>query len=1315
MQRSPLADAIGFGANSRRRSASLSSDLQLAGRWLLLSPPAARPEPSFIAASAASQIITTDQERNLGEWALVHDHALPTGGALVTPACLVLLNGFLDNLLFNILSAAKSTQLTRIRSAISDVLKPRLAKEMISAADEELAEYMGNDDQEELAEFGGGVEARGEFDLERSWKLARLRCMVYTRLGDMEEEDEDDCIERDGLVDGERTPSRVSTQSGCITPAAAIFLTSIIEYMGEQALMIAGDAARIRLVSSKAVNDDHVIPDSIPEHPERLIVDDMDMEKLALNSTLGRLWRTWKKSVRSTTPRALSRESFARKGHSSTMASSRKSSICTIEEPLDRESVHEPPLAEVQENSDPASIPLPASEDDRDEIEVSGSTRKYQPGINEMRSLKENLRPRSMVVFPGPDEILASPESESSFAAPAIPVRRLEYHQRSRSLPGPEYIQRAMETSDDDFEPDFVTPSERRDESAVMYGNGEISRPSTAIPEDLTDSEYTGDSSLADTPKARTRREFDRPSNDERIDEGREEEPVPEDEEEFDSDTNSPEAHRVLAVYEPLGISESKETATTEYGWTSSRSRNQMPQRQGEMDEPEVAQASVGIPVKGASIKTTSKSVHETCEGPQSSRLPPHPNSRTLSSGNVPRYPLQPTTTSPGVERAAVQRVTPPVTPKEPGSSKIRRSASINSHRDKRPITAGSSTSQVSNRLKGLVIRQQGDTDRPVQTPKRPSSEVSGRTSRNDGEDSPNLDQLIQSDETIHYTLTPRNMRQMEVCSLMDLGENYRLTKLQTADFPLPQTPRSNTKDLAEFLRTTAPPGEEPLPQGPLETSPRRLNGLRYHPPGIDIPRQPNPAETQPSSPGSYHSRKSKAAAGQARDARTTTESVQDFANFIRSTGPSNTHQAPHSNHRHTRKLSKGQPSGYQRASFDTDLQKTSSVSRLRQLSVSTSSLGPKKPSPRLQARPATLAKGDQTSDLVDFLREGPPVGGASYTPKSVVPVRTVGDDEYNYLGPHVLDKDNLTSSSTASTQAESTITKSVHSSFNSRTGLIESGNRANARAYPVKKSLVNPNPVYGGVPAGRPVADENTTPVRKQRRVKDPYAIDTDSEDEIESIAPARAKPERKEESLADFLRDCAPPPSVNETPQLLSVNEPPPRAKSSGSSRMSTRSAASAMKSRLMRNTSVDRVPSTKLSKSSLRSSKSANAPTSASGAGSSVRSFPVPQSPSPRITHTGSQMGSHPLTSTTSYYSNHVEQQRRAKPAAPPRHPEEDAVMGRIRNETETGALADFLKSTAPPVGAGGQLAPEKERDASGSGAFSRIFVRRKKPGV
>lgn len=123
-----------------------------------------------------------------------------------------------------------------------------------------------------------------------------------------------------------------------------------------------------------------------------------------------------------------------------------------------------------------------------------------------------------------------------------------------------------------------------------------------------------------------------------------------------------------------------------------------------------------------------------------------------------------------GIERAAVQRVMPsPVSAREPFTPVGRTSTSSN--HDLRPIhTSGSGTSQVSQKLKGLVGRDSSDSRRPG-TPRR-SLEGSGsmasdiRYSRTPkAEDAQrNFDQLIKSDETIQYTLTPQSMREMEVC-----------------------------------------------------------------------------------------------------------------------------------------------------------------------------------------------------------------------------------------------------------------------------------------------------------------------------------------------------------------------------------------------------------------------------------------------------------------------------------------------------------------------------------------------------------------------
>jgi hypothetical protein len=154
----------------------------------MFSPPLVMPQPQYVAAGPAAQIVAAVLELDA------------SGGVQITPASLNLINGFLDHILFNILLAARSTKLIAIRPAVSEVLKPRLAKEVVSAADEELREYMGGGVDEELSDFHGGQEPSGHFELERSWKLTRLRCMVYTRLGDMEEEDEEEHLHRDWMT-----------------------------------------------------------------------------------------------------------------------------------------------------------------------------------------------------------------------------------------------------------------------------------------------------------------------------------------------------------------------------------------------------------------------------------------------------------------------------------------------------------------------------------------------------------------------------------------------------------------------------------------------------------------------------------------------------------------------------------------------------------------------------------------------------------------------------------------------------------------------------------------------------------------------------------------------------------------------------------------------------------------------------------------------------------------------------------------------------------------------------------------------------------
>lgn len=356
----------GYPSPRATRSPSVSSDhpSSVANLVGLLSPPASvSPEAAFIAVSAASQIVTNDHDSQSEAW--LDQHGIEPSGetALVSPPALKLVNRFLDQLLFNFLSISRSTSLTGLRPAVSEVLKPKLARGAISGADSELHEYLGSEEDEDILTLHNGPAQSRDWDLELVWKRTRLRCMVYSSLGDMEEEEEDFYTEQEQL---EPTPGSPSSEA-VVSPAVAIFLTSILEFMGEQVLVVAGQAAyhRLRLKHERDEKDGRSTPADIAE---RVVVEESDMERVALDRTLGRLWRGWKKRIRSpmgsvsTLPRSFSRESSRSQPHTHQHGTAPEEQI--QEEPI------------MTEHDRAARTPLPYTEDDVREIEIPGLARQ---------------------------------------------------------------------------------------------------------------------------------------------------------------------------------------------------------------------------------------------------------------------------------------------------------------------------------------------------------------------------------------------------------------------------------------------------------------------------------------------------------------------------------------------------------------------------------------------------------------------------------------------------------------------------------------------------------------------------------------------------------------------------------------------------------------------------------------------------------------------------------------------------------------------------------------------------------------------------
>lgn len=1309
MQSYKGSDFLEAGTASRSRTSSISSDSQFP-RVNLMSPPAVRPAPAFISASAASEIITSDQEFNAADF--TEDDGTGAANALVTPAALSLLNGFLDNLLFNVLAASKSTQLTCIRPAVADVLRPRLAQEVVATADEELSEYMGGAEDEET-EFRGGQEPGGDFDLVRSWKLTRLRCMVYTRLGDMEEEDEDEFIVQEGLGECDGAPRRFSSHVDNITPAAAIFLTSIIEHIGERALVIAGETSRSRL--SAQLNDrENASVESADERKriDRLVVEDLDMEKLALNATLGRLWRTWRKRRRSTTvSRTVSRESFRRRAYSHNLAGSRKSSIATIEEPITpKEPVHEEAPAPI----DPADVPLPMSDHDIQEIEVPGYSAELEGEVQTMEAVvAHKVRPRSLMVFSSPPLAPRSPGAgESPVSASAIENASLR-HLRSRSLPNaPSPKLPVPEPSHAENAPaDQPSPStsEERRQLETMYEDDESAEFVDAA--ESTESAAPGiaittENDQSTTPGAVEAAEKARMSI------------VPEAAEEEDDEEMYPDVNEIVATLRSdahrgaEGDNHSVSTrvsisSVSDYGGSVSEpeviegrgtyekptlTSIQRPRRQSTRDvsqpnaksisagtsEPET-QPAVEAPQSTQGMESTpapqpaaieaidpprdnddidgdqNKSImtsppdlpahsHEeaavteeaAAENPQQPSEPTEPAEPTTVSGpahgpETPRpasasgdsersqrsrrprpSPLVVTASnrsSPSTaERATVQRMpTRPSTSVSSVQTKSRRSESFSSARDKRPVTAGSTTSQVSHKLKGLMGRPQAESPSLRLRSSSETSRASGSAESVEN-DTTDLDKLINSDETIHYTLTPRSVREMT---------------FPEVPRPIPRSETQDTSELADFLKNTGPVSEEPPRlRGSVSSRATGATGATGEVTSLGRVKSTGSPKHIPISPRVASPAKTSAA--QARDARTTGDSTREFAEFIKSTGPTSApFQSP---------VASPTADSFKGARSQSKLSVSSNASRSNR--------------PRLQARSADTG-GSQASDLIDFIREGPPQPGAHRIPRSVAPFRNTIDSEDLQLDSPQNEKDNTTRSS-FSTRDGSTPNKSL-TSLGSRTGLLDSKNRSNGQAKATGSKPMPPQ--------------DDPRPPRKQRRVPDPYAIDDDDGDDELFAELNDAKPQRKEESLIDFLRSEPPPDFEQAPPQPLNVKIPPSSSSSGGVA------SPSGLKARLL-GSSSGKSPGSKLSMSSLRSQSNLN---------NNTKNTPENKPPQ-------------------SSYSAKVGVERNP-----------GTIPSASHRQTETGALADFLRNTGPPGPPPGQT-PNSPRLKEGG--FSRLFVRRKK---
>lgn len=400
---SPEATPRAPGLRSMGSSSDVLSMSSKSGRAL----PFANPPPAYVSESEAEKLILAELERQVK----------------ISEGAVGLVNGFLDQILHDILAKSHSTALWAVRPAVPVVLKQRLGRSAVQAADEELQDYIPEHEMEEVLSTPAVLDPKADFDTDLAWKLTRMRCMVYAKLGDMEEEDEEEYLEDLELRDHFSRVHGSVRASATISPPTAIFLTTVLEFLAEQALCIAAQHATKRHVAASKDTSNQTM------HDGPILLEEIDMSGVGKEGPLIRLWRSWKGSVRSagsissrpTTPNVMSPVSPESPNYDWKFPAAPP--ISTIQE-------EQSPSLKPRPSPLPADVPLPINDNDIAEIETLELARGVDDDSKDGdRPALDARRPSSMLVMPGKFPDASTPVVNDDSQRPEFA------RQRSHSLP----------------------------------------------------------------------------------------------------------------------------------------------------------------------------------------------------------------------------------------------------------------------------------------------------------------------------------------------------------------------------------------------------------------------------------------------------------------------------------------------------------------------------------------------------------------------------------------------------------------------------------------------------------------------------------------------------------------------------------------------------------------------------------------------------------------------------------------------------------------------------------------------------------------
>jgi hypothetical protein len=282
------------------------------------------------------------------------------------------------------------------------------------------------------------------------------------------------------------------------------------------------------------------------------------------------------------------------------------------------------------------------------------------------------------------------------------------------------------------------------------------------------------------------------------------------------------------------------------------------------------------------------------------------------------------------------------------------------------------------------------------------------------------------------------------------------------------------------------------------------------------------------------------------------------------------------------------------------------------------------------------------------------------------------------------------------------------------------------------------------GVPAptsNGTLFEEPLQPTRKQRRVRDPYAIDEDSDD---ALLAAPAKPKRTEESLIDFLNNVPPPAYASDPSESEAAPAPEIARTSPPRKNQSKRNTLLGMSGKSFTSSSTKPSASSSSSKPSAppqQGTSLSRPPGSAPRAPSTAPQLQLSNAgrDSPLFPRTGSVGISNGTASSTPAPSSNLSRQAISSatynvpsPPSPQQQQQPKKVLEpRSANYTTSSSdLANFLKNSGPPESATGpppllRLRSESssrpttgvtssEKDRGAFGGFRNMF-RRGKRGV